>query len=99
MFPDNAGGADDRGRSAVRTGATQAAGITLWEVTIAEALKSNGYATGLFGPRASRSPRCRDDCRRPSGKPATARCRSKARSNSELGTIFLPSFFSSSDSV
>ncbi|OLE82319.1 MAG: hypothetical protein AUF76_09865 [Acidobacteria bacterium 13_1_20CM_2_65_9] len=37
------------GRYAVRTGATQGAGITLWEVTIAEALRSIGYATGLFG--------------------------------------------------
>jgi arylsulfatase A-like enzyme len=37
------------GRYAVRTGATQAAGITLWETTIAEALKSMGYATALFG--------------------------------------------------
>jgi arylsulfatase len=37
------------GRHAIRTGATQGAGITLWEVTIAEALKSIGYATGLFG--------------------------------------------------
>jgi arylsulfatase A-like enzyme len=37
------------GRYAVRTGATQASGITLWEVTIAEALQSIGYATGLFG--------------------------------------------------
>src|SRR5678816_1718960 len=37
------------GRYAVRTGATQGAGITLWEVTIAEALKSVGYATALFG--------------------------------------------------
>jgi arylsulfatase len=37
------------GRYAIRTGATQGAGITLWEVTIAEALKSVGYATGLFG--------------------------------------------------
>ena len=37
------------GRYAVRTGATQPAGITLWEVTIAEALKSIGYATALFG--------------------------------------------------
>lgn len=37
------------GRYAIRTGATQPAGITLWEVTIAEALKSVGYATGLFG--------------------------------------------------
>src|SRR5262245_35013618 len=32
------------GRYAVRTGATQGAGITLWEVTIAEALRSIGYA-------------------------------------------------------
>lgn len=37
------------GRYAIRTGATQGSGITLWEVTIAEALKSVGYATGLFG--------------------------------------------------
>ncbi len=37
------------GRYAVRTGATQSRGITLWEVTIAEALKSIGYATALFG--------------------------------------------------
>jgi arylsulfatase len=37
------------GRYAVRSGATQPGGITLWEVTLAEALKSVGYATGLFG--------------------------------------------------
>ena len=37
------------GRYAVRTGGTQATGMTLWEVTMAEALKSQGYATGLFG--------------------------------------------------
>jgi len=37
------------GRHAIRTGATQPSGITLWEVTIAEALKSIGYATALFG--------------------------------------------------
>ncbi|MFH1574640.1 MAG: sulfatase-like hydrolase/transferase, partial [Acidobacteriota bacterium] len=37
------------GRYAVRTGATQGSGITLWEITIAEALKPLGYATGLFG--------------------------------------------------
>jgi arylsulfatase A-like enzyme len=37
------------GRYAIRTGATQGAGMTLWEVTIAEALKSVGYATALFG--------------------------------------------------
>jgi arylsulfatase A-like enzyme len=37
------------GRYAIRTGATQPAGITLWEVTIAEALKTAGYATALFG--------------------------------------------------
>jgi len=30
------------GRYAIRTGATQGAGITLWEVTIAEALRSIG---------------------------------------------------------
>ena len=37
------------GRYAIRTGATQSGGITLWEVTIAEALKSVGYATALHG--------------------------------------------------
>jgi len=37
------------GRYAVRAGATQATGMTLWEVTIAEALQSIGYATALFG--------------------------------------------------
>jgi len=37
------------GRYAVRTGGTQPTGMTLWEVTIAEALKPLGYATGLFG--------------------------------------------------
>lgn len=37
------------GRYAIRTGATQATGMTLWEVTIAEALKGIGYATALFG--------------------------------------------------
>jgi len=37
------------GRYAVRSGATQPTGITLWEVTIAEGLKSIGYATALFG--------------------------------------------------
>ena len=37
------------GRYAIRTGATQPSGMTLWEVTVAEALKSAGYATGLFG--------------------------------------------------
>jgi arylsulfatase len=37
------------GRYAIRTGATQAMGITLWEVTIAEALKTIGYSTALFG--------------------------------------------------
>lgn len=37
------------GRYAIRTGASQPNGITLWEVTIAEALKSVGYATALFG--------------------------------------------------
>jgi arylsulfatase len=36
-------------RYAIRTGATQANGMTLWEITIAEALKTAGYATGLFG--------------------------------------------------
>jgi arylsulfatase len=37
------------GRYAVRSGATQPGGITLWEITLAEALKSVGYATALFG--------------------------------------------------
>ena len=37
------------GRYAVRTGAAQGSGITLWEVTMAEALKSAGYATGHYG--------------------------------------------------
>jgi len=37
------------GRYAIRTGAVQNSGITQWEVTIAEALKSVGYATALFG--------------------------------------------------
>lgn len=37
------------GRYAIRTGATQDHGITLWEVTLAEALKGVGYATALFG--------------------------------------------------
>jgi arylsulfatase A-like enzyme len=37
------------GRYAIRSGATQPSGITLWEITIAEALKSIGYATALFG--------------------------------------------------
>jgi arylsulfatase len=37
------------GRYAVRTGEGYAAGMTLWEVTIAEALKSLGYSTALFG--------------------------------------------------
>jgi arylsulfatase len=37
------------GRYAIRSGATQPTGITLWEITIAEALKPVGYATALFG--------------------------------------------------
>jgi arylsulfatase len=37
------------GRHAARTGGAQANGMTLWEVTMAEALQSEGYATGLFG--------------------------------------------------
>ena len=37
------------GRYADPSGATQPGGITLWEVTIAEALKPVGYATALFG--------------------------------------------------
>jgi arylsulfatase len=37
------------GRYAVRTGEGNVSGMTLWEVTIAEALRSVGYATALFG--------------------------------------------------
>jgi arylsulfatase len=37
------------GRYAARAGAQQANGMTLWEVTMAEALRSQGYATALFG--------------------------------------------------
>jgi arylsulfatase len=37
------------GRYAIRSGAAQPTGITLWEVTIAEGLKSIGYSTALFG--------------------------------------------------
>ena len=37
------------GRYAVRTGEGYRNGMTLWEVTIAEALGSIGYATALFG--------------------------------------------------
>ena len=37
------------GRYAVRAGAEQSSGMTLWEVTMAEALKPLGYATALYG--------------------------------------------------
>ena len=37
------------GRYAIRTGGDHIEGVTLWEVTLAEALQSVGYATGLFG--------------------------------------------------
>ncbi len=37
------------GRYAVRTGNGYAAGMTLWEVTMAEAFQSIGYATALYG--------------------------------------------------
>ncbi len=37
------------GRYAIRSGATQPGGITLWEITIAEALQAAGYATALYG--------------------------------------------------
>jgi len=37
------------GRYAIRSGAAQPTGITLWETTIPEALKPLGYATALFG--------------------------------------------------
>ncbi len=37
------------GRYAIRTGGDHLDGLTLWEVTMAEALQSLGYATGLFG--------------------------------------------------
>ena len=36
-------------RYAVRSGAAQRSGITLWEVTLAEALKPLGYSTALYG--------------------------------------------------
>jgi len=36
-------------RYAIRTGGDHIEGMTLWEVTMAEALQSVGYATGLFG--------------------------------------------------
>jgi arylsulfatase len=37
------------GRYAVRTGAVQRSGITLWELTLAEALKPLGYSSALYG--------------------------------------------------
>lgn len=37
------------GRYATRTGENYFNGITLWEVTLAEGLKSVGYSTGIFG--------------------------------------------------
>ena len=37
------------GRYAIRAGAAQPTGITLWEITLAEALKPLGYATALYG--------------------------------------------------
>ena len=37
------------GRYANRAGATQPTGLTQWEITLAEALKSSGYATALMG--------------------------------------------------
>ena len=37
------------GRYAIRTGAALRRGITLWEVTMADAFKSVGYATAMFG--------------------------------------------------
>jgi arylsulfatase A-like enzyme len=37
------------GRYAIRTGGDHIDGVSLWEVTLAEALQSVGYATGLFG--------------------------------------------------
>lgn len=37
------------GRYAVRSAATQAVGITQWEITIAEMLRPAGYTTALFG--------------------------------------------------
>ena len=36
-------------RYAIRSGAAQPTGVTLWEVTMADALKGAGYATALFG--------------------------------------------------
>ena len=37
------------GRYAIRSGAAVRQGITLWEVTMADAFKSVGYATAMFG--------------------------------------------------
>jgi arylsulfatase len=37
------------GRYASRAGASQPTGMTLWEITLAEALKRKGYATALYG--------------------------------------------------
>ena len=37
------------GRYSVRTGDSLSGGMTLWEVTVAEALRTRGYATALFG--------------------------------------------------
>ena len=53
------------GRYAIRTGATQGNGMTLWEVTIAEALKTVGYATGAVRQVARRR-RCAEGQREPS---------------------------------
>ena len=43
-------------RYAIRAGGTQATGMTLWEVTMAEAFQSVGYATGI-GPNDLISPK------------------------------------------
>ena len=58
------------GRYAIRTGATQRSGITLWEVTIAEALQSVGYATALYGKWHLGGDR--PDGREPSGRDLTS---------------------------
>ena len=86
------------GRYAIRTGATQAGGITLWEVTIAEALKSVGYATALFGkwhlggdrPEGRASRRIRASTSSTASRaPATKRRRPSPRGRTTPGTSFI----------
>ena len=66
------------GRYAIRTGATQASGITLWEVTVAEALQSIGYATGLSANGTSEATAPRIGTRRSSVSTSTMASRAPA---------------------